>query len=166
MSEQPPSPTGPEAPRDATETTVSIGSVLPAESDPGLRGLSQEDKEAVAALPRTSALLIVERGPSTGARFLLDADRTLAGRSEEADIFLDDVTVSRRHAEFVRELDDFVVRDVGSLNGTYVNRERIDSALLRAGDEVQIGKFRMTFHPSPVRYQRASSDDGGQGTDA
>jgi pSer/pThr/pTyr-binding forkhead associated (FHA) protein len=69
----------------------------------------------------------------------------------DADIFLDDVTVSRRHAEFVREGDDFLVRDVGSLNGTYVNRNRIDSAVLRAGDEVQIGKYRLTFHPSPRR---------------
>ncbi len=166
MSEQTPTPENPVAQPHVTDTTVSIGAVLPVEVDPGLRGLSVEDKEAVAALPRTSALLIVERGPSSGARFLLDAERTLAGRSEEADIFLDDVTVSRRHVEFVRELDDFVVRDVGSLNGTYVNRERIESVLLRAGDEVQIGKFRMTFHPSPVRYQRASDDGAVAGTDA
>ena len=163
MSEQPPTPEGAGTPRDATETTISIGSVVPVEPDAGLRGLSAEDQEAVAALPRTSALLIVERGPSTGARFLLDAERTLAGRSEAADIFLDDVTVSRRHVEFVRELDDFVVRDVGSLNGTYVNRERIESALLRAGDEVQIGKFRMTFHPSPVRYQRTTDQGVAEG---
>ena len=166
MSEQPPTPEGAGTPRDNTETTVSIGSVLPVESDAGLRGLSQEDKEAVAALPRSSALLIVERGPSAGARFLLDADRTLAGRSEAADIFLDDVTVSRRHAEFVRELDDFVVRDVGSLNGTYVNRERIESVLLRPGDEVQIGKFRMTFHPSPVRYRQSGAQAASSGTDS
>ncbi|NLF05123.1 MAG: FHA domain-containing protein [Actinomycetales bacterium] len=165
MSEQPPTPRDPADEPHVTDTTVSIGAVLPAESDPGLRGLSAEDKDAVAALPRTSALLIVERGPSSGARFLLDAERTLAGRSEQADIFLDDVTVSRRHAEFVRELDDFVVRDVGSLNGTYVNRERIDSVLLRAGDEVQIGKFRMTFHPSPVRYRRAGDEAATAGSD-
>jgi len=151
MSEQPATPDQPHV----TETTISFGGALPLEAGPGLRGLSPEDQEAVAALPRTSALLIVERGPSTGARFLLDADRTLAGRSEQADIFLDDVTVSRRHAEFVRELDDFVVRDVGSLNGTYVNRERIEQAVLKPGDEVQIGKFRMTFHPSPLRYRPA-----------
>lgn len=162
MSEQSPVSREPHV----TDTTVSIGSVLPTEADPGLRGLSAEDKEAVAALPRTSALLIVERGPSSGARFLLDAERTLAGRSEHADIFLDDVTVSRRHAEFVRELDDFVVRDVGSLNGTYVNRERVESVLLRAGDEVQIGKFRMTFHPSPVRYRQSGAQAASSGTDS
>ena len=68
-----------------------------------------------------------------------------------ADIFLDDVTVSRKHAEFVREGTTFVVRDIGSLNGTYVNRSRIDESVLRSGDEVQIGKYRMTFHPSPHR---------------
>ena len=89
--------------------------------------------------------------PSAGARFLLDAERTVAGRSTAADIFLDDVTVSRKHAEFVREGQTFVVRDIGSLNGTYVNRTRIDQSVLRAGDEVQIGKYRMTFHPSPHR---------------
>ena len=114
-------------------------------------GLSGEVRAAVQALPRTSALLVMQRGPSVGARFLLDADRTVAGRSPDADIFLDDVTVSRKHAEFVREGDDFVVRDIGSLNGTYVNRNRIDAVQLRPGDEVQIGKYRMTFHPSPAR---------------
>ena len=111
----------------------------------------------MAALPRTSALLVMRRGQSGGSRFLLDDDKTVAGRSEKSDIFLDDVTVSRKHAEFVRELDDFRVRDIGSLNGTYVNRERIDSALLKAGDEVQIGKYRMLFYPSP-RQHEATSD--------
>ncbi len=133
------------------DTTISFGSLGGLEQEPaGPVGLTAEQAAAVQALPRTSALLVMQRGPSSGARFLLDADRTVAGRSPSADIFLDDVTVSRKHAEFVRELDDFVVRDVGSLNGTYVNRERIDSVVLRAGDEVQIGKFRMTFHPSPA----------------
>lgn len=136
----------------APDTTISFGSLGALDAEPaGPVGLTAEQAAAVQALPRTSALLVMQRGPSSGARFLLDAERTVAGRSPSADIFLDDVTVSRKHAEFVRELDDFVVRDVGSLNGTYVNRERIDSAVLRAGDEVQIGKFRMTFHPSPGR---------------
>jgi hypothetical protein len=134
----------------APDTTISFGSLGAIDLEPsGPVGLTAEQAAAVQALPPTSALLVMQRGPSSGARFLLDADRTVAGRSPKADIFLDDVTVSRKHAEFVRELDDFVVRDVGSLNGTYVNRERIDAAVLRAGDEVQIGKFRMTFHPSP-----------------
>ncbi len=137
-------------PTRGPETTISFpGTGLP-DVEPVL-GLSTDEVAAVNALPPTSALLVMQRGPSAGARFLLDAERTSAGRSTEADIFLDDVTVSRKHAEFVREGQSFWVRDVGSLNGTYVNRERIDQVVLHAGDEVQIGKFRMTFHPSPHR---------------
>ena len=75
--------------------------------------------------------------------------KTSAGRSPGSDIFLDDVTVSRKHAEFVRSADGFRVRDVGSLNGTYVNREPVDSAVLANGDEVQIGKFRLVFLTGP-----------------
>ena len=85
----------------------------------------------------------MKRGPNAGSRFLLDADVTTAGRHPESDLVLDDVTVSRRHAEFVREGDRFLVRDVGSLNGTYLNRGRIDAAALSGGDEVQIGKYRL-----------------------
>ncbi len=144
----------------AAETTISFGEgIIPVEHDAPV-GLSPEDQAAVAALPPTSALLIVQRGPSAGARFLLDAERTVAGRSPDADIFLDDVTVSRKHVEFVREGDGFVLRDVGSLNGTYVNRDRIERTALRSGDEVQIGKFRMTFHPSPQRGETRAADAG------
>jgi pSer/pThr/pTyr-binding forkhead associated (FHA) protein len=135
----------------AAETTINLGEGVTSLEHDIPAGLTAEDQAAVAALPPTSALLIVQRGPSAGARFLLDAERTVAGRSPNADIFLDDVTVSRKHVEFVRGEEGFVVRDVGSLNGTYVNRDRIERATLRSGDEVQIGKFRMTFHPSPVR---------------
>jgi hypothetical protein len=150
--------------RDPAETTINFGEGLVASPDldaPAV-GLSAEEHAAVAALPPTSALLIMQRGPSAGARFLLDAERTLAGRSPSADIFLDDVTVSRKHVEFVRADDSFVVRDVGSLNGTYVNRVRLEQATLPSGDEVQIGKFRMTFHPSPVRggAGHAATDQG------
>ncbi len=83
-----------------------------------------------------------------GARFLLDADVTVAGRHPDADIFLDDVTVSRRHAEFVRQGTSFQVKDLGSLNGTYFDGVRIDTALLQDGAEVQVGKFRLTFYAS------------------
>jgi pSer/pThr/pTyr-binding forkhead associated (FHA) protein len=76
---------------------------------------------------------------------MLDSDVTRAGRHPESDIFLDDITVSRRHAEFERKPDGYAVRDVGSLNGTYLNRERIDEAKLTNGDEVQIGKFKLVF---------------------
>jgi pSer/pThr/pTyr-binding forkhead associated (FHA) protein len=111
-------------------------------------GVSLEEQEIIAALPASSALLIVRRGPNVGARFLLDKDVTISGRHPEADIFLDDVTVSRRHAEFVRHGSSFEVRDMGSLNGTYVDGVLIDQALLHEGTEVQVGKFRMTFYPS------------------
>ncbi|WP_086819115.1 glycogen accumulation regulator GarA [Allokutzneria sp. NRRL B-24872] len=103
----------------------------------------------VDALPSGSALLVVKRGPNAGSRFLLDRDTTSAGRHPDSDIFLDDVTVSRRHAEFRREGADFVVVDVGSLNGTYVNRAPVDTAVLSNGDEVQIGKFRLVFLTGP-----------------
>ena len=134
----------------SADTTISFGAVTPVETPEGAEaGLSAADEAAVAALPAASALLVVQRGPNAGARFLLDAERTSAGRRPDSDIFLDDVTVSRRHAEFVRREGHLVVRDVGSLNGTYVQRDRIDEAVLRAGDEVQIGKYRLVFHPSP-----------------
>jgi hypothetical protein len=103
------------------------------------------DYPAADTLPPGTALLVVLRGPNAGSRFLLDSDFTSAGRHPDSDIFLDDVTVSRRHAEFYRHGDRFTVRDVGSLNGTYVNRERIEEAELFGGDEVQIGKFRLLF---------------------
>jgi pSer/pThr/pTyr-binding forkhead associated (FHA) protein len=92
---------------------------------------------------------VVRRGPNAGARFLLDHDVTTSGRHPDSDIFLDDVTVSRRHAEFHRTATGFTVRDVGSLNGTYVNRERVESATLNNADEVQIGKFRLVFIAGP-----------------
>jgi len=95
-------------------------------------------------------VLVVKRGPDTGAKYLLDQDVTRVGRHPESDIFLDDITVSRRHAEFFREDGVYRVRDVGSLNGTYVNRDRIEDTALASGDEVQIGKFKLVFlaaHP-------------------
>lgn len=99
----------------------------------------------VESLPHGSALLVVKRGPNAGSRFLLDQPTTSAGRHPDSDIFLDDVTVSRRHAEFRVDGNEFLVVDVGSLNGTYVNREPVDAATLTNGDEVQIGKFRLVF---------------------
>ncbi|WP_430593077.1 FHA domain-containing protein [Humidisolicoccus flavus] len=107
-----------------------------------------DDKEAIAALPSGSALLIVRRGPNVGSRFLLDQDSTIAGRHPNADIFLDDVTVSRKHAEFIRTGNAFEVRDLGSLNGTYFEGSRVDRAPLTDGTVVQVGKFRLTFYAS------------------
>ena len=102
------------------------------------------------ALPQGSGLLVVKRGPNAGSRFLLDRATTTAGRHPNSNIFLDDVTVSRRHAEFRCVSGEFQVVDVGSLNGTYVNREPVDWAVLANGDEVQIGKFRLVFLTGPT----------------
>ncbi|MDQ3357434.1 MAG: FHA domain-containing protein [Actinomycetota bacterium] len=125
------------------------GTELPAQEhsfDEEAPRLTAEDERTVDALRSGTALLIVLRGPNSGARFLLDADEVSSGRHPNSDIFLDDVTVSRRHAVFARVDAGYVVRDVGSLNGTYVNRTRIDQARLEQGDEVQIGKFRLVYH--------------------
>ncbi|KQU34462.1 FHA domain-containing protein [Rhodococcus sp. BP-349] len=113
------------------------------------QGSSDAPVSGVEGLPVGSALLVVKRGPNAGSRFLLDQPTTSAGRHPDSDIFLDDVTVSRRHAEFRQDDEDFQVVDVGSLNGTYVNREPVDSAVLANGDEVQIGKFRLVFLTGP-----------------
>ena len=113
-------------------------------------GLDAEEVAAVDALPSGSALLIVKRGASDGSRFLLDTDVTLAGRHPNADIFLDDVTVSRKHVQFVRDGKKFEVKDLASLNGTYLNGRRVDSGTLTDGDEVAIGKFKLTFYSSPA----------------
>lgn len=119
--------------------------------------VTPEEQESIAALPSGSALLVVRRGPNVGARFLLDADVTTVGRHPDADIFLDDVTVSRRHAEFLRSGVSFQVKDLGSLNGTYFDGNRIDAAFLSDGSEVQVGKFRLTFYASRVDLAHLAS---------
>ncbi|WP_368496360.1 FHA domain-containing protein [Herbiconiux sp. A18JL235] len=132
------------------DTTLSLTGEFAAQLAALEGGVSSEELESIAALPSGSALLIVRRGPNAGARFLLDTAVTTVGRHPNADIFLDDVTVSRRHAEFARHGHSFVVRDLGSLNGTYVGGVRVEEALLDDGAEVQIGKFRLTFYPSRI----------------
>lgn len=112
--------------------------------------LSTAELDAIEALPTTSALLIVRSGPTAGARYLLDTDVTTVGRHPEADIFFDDVTVSRRHAEITRTGNTFELVDQRSLNGTYVNGERVDRAALSDGAELRIGKFRLNFFVSPL----------------
>jgi hypothetical protein len=97
-------------------------------------------------LPDGAGMLLVKRGPGAGSRFVLDQPVVSAGRHPDSDIFLDDVTVSRRHAEVARTETGFVLRDVGSLNGTYLNRERIEEEVsLADGDELQIGRFKLVF---------------------
>ena len=133
----------------ASETTATITFGAPSkEPDHRDTRLNESDAAAVDALPVGSALLVVQRGPSAGSRFLLDTDVVSAGRHPDSEIFLDDVTVSRRHAEFRRTPEGYTVADVGSLNGTYVNRDRIDEVALQGGDEVQIGKYRLVYFAS------------------
>jgi pSer/pThr/pTyr-binding forkhead associated (FHA) protein len=103
-------------------------------------------------LPAGSAVLVVRRGPNAGARYALDQDVVTVGRHPDSDIFLDDITVSRRHVRIDRVPEGFEASDAGSLNGMYLNRERIDRQLLRNGDELQVGKFRLSF------FQSAESD--------
>jgi pSer/pThr/pTyr-binding forkhead associated (FHA) protein len=118
--------------------------LLPTDSN----SLSQEEQLAVDSLPSGNALLIVRRGPNKGSRFLLDADLTSLGRHPNADIFLDDVTVSRKHTEISRVGTTFTIKDLVSLNGTYFQGKRVESAELFNGAEVQVGKYHFTFYSS------------------
>ncbi len=122
------------------ETTITFAPV---------EGTSETAEEELTVtlgeFPDSMAMVVVKRGPNAGSKYMLDNDVTRAGRHPDSDIFLDDVTVSRRHAEILREPEGYTVRDVGSLNGTYLNRERIEKAPLANGDELQIGKFKLVF---------------------
>jgi len=126
-------------PPDDSTTTISLAP----------QDLEAEVEDEVAApvedLREGTAMLVVRRGPNAGSRFLLDKEVVTAGRHPESDIFLDDITVSRRHAEIRRTPGGFTVHDVGSLNGTYLNRERVEDGELVGGDELQIGKFKLVF---------------------
>ena len=130
----------------AGETTI-IG--MPAIQIPvtnsGERPLTQEDLQTISRLADDTALLIATRGALSGSRYLLDEDEVTVGRDPRADILLDDSTVSRQHAVFRRENGAYTVIDAGSLNGTYVNRQRVDKATLKNGDEIMIGKFRLIY---------------------
>ena len=122
---------------ESSDTTVSfMPTELEAELDEEVH-ISPEEVEA------GRGVLVVKRGPNAGSKYFLDSDVTQIGRHPDSDIFLDDITVSRRHAEIRRDASGFSLHDVGSLNGTYINRERVEGADLRSGDEVQIGKFKL-----------------------
>jgi hypothetical protein len=99
----------------------------------------------VCAPGSDKAMLVIHRGPAQGSRFLLDSETTSIGRSPESDVFFDDVTVSRKHAQIQRSNKEFVVVDSQSLNGTYVNSLSVTEQVLRMGDELQIGKFHLLF---------------------
>ena len=126
----------------ATEDRIAV----PTSAPPRVEGAVSESKR----LPSGSAALVVKRGPNAGARFVMDRPSLSAGRHPASDIFLDDITVSRRHAEFRCANGEFRIVDVGSLNGTYVNRQPVDSATLTNGDEIQIGNFRLVFLIDPT----------------
>lgn len=117
-----------------TDTTAAI----PVDVDPVVAA------DLPASMPGV-AMLVVVRGPAPGTRFLLDREVTTIGRHPDADLFLDDVTVSRNHVELRREGDRVELRDLGSLNGTYVGQERVDVHELSTGDEIQVGRFRLMF---------------------
>lgn len=121
------------------ETTLGL-SAVEAEEEPGGEFPFPEERLEVG-----QALLMVKRGPNAGSTFMLEGEVTTVGRNPDSDVFLDDVTVSRRHAEVRRRDGGFFVHDVGSLNGTYVNGERVDLTRLASGDEVQIGRFKLVF---------------------
>ncbi|MFT4298134.1 MAG: FHA domain-containing protein [Aeromicrobium sp.] len=141
---------GVDFPRDLTDHTTHIPFV-----DHDTEEMSADDLATVERLPTGAAMLLVQRGPDAGARFLLDADEITVGRHPASDIFLDDISVSRRHATLRRQGDTFVVSDKGSLNGTYVNRDRIERDIaLSGGDEVQFGKFRLLFFQAAAQQGR------------
>jgi pSer/pThr/pTyr-binding forkhead associated (FHA) protein len=131
------------APLDSLDDrTITLTAV-----DPLQESSSPEDDVVIPLgdLSRDAGVLIVRAGAQAGTRFTLDADVTRLGRHPDSEISLDDITVSRRHAEIERTPDGYLVRDAGSLNGTYVNQDRVETAALRHGDELQIGKFRLVF---------------------
>jgi hypothetical protein len=125
---------------EGDEATITLHATDEADSE------DEPPEVELVEVPRGAGVLVVTRGPNIGARYLLGDDVVKAGRHPESDIFLDDITVSRRHVEISpKDGGSYVLRDVGSLNGTYVNRERIDEAQLAPGDEVQIGKFKLVY---------------------
>jgi pSer/pThr/pTyr-binding forkhead associated (FHA) protein len=124
-------------------STVTTVAFIP--EDPSGEISDDELRSIPIEIAEGTGILVVKRGPDTGSRYPLDVPVTRVGRHPESDIFLDDITVSRRHAEFLRDEHGYRLRDVGSLNGTYLNRERVDEVELQSGDEVQIGKFKLVF---------------------
>lgn len=142
---------GPKPDEGTGEITSAFGTDVRGEPDPSAAVVDAVLVEDVEALPRGVSMLVVKRGPNAGSRFLLDQPVMSAGRHPTSDIFLDDITVSRRHAEFRRENGEFHVIDLGSLNNTYLNSQPVDSAVLANGDEIQIGNFRLVFFTGPTK---------------
>ncbi len=128
----------PLGPGENEETTLTLSAVEAATEE-------DELERYLDGLPPGVGLLVVRQGPNAGSSYRLEGPATAIGRHPDSEIFLDDITVSRRHVVVDRNADGYTLRDVGSLNGTYVNRKRVDEAQLRDRDEVQIGRFRLTF---------------------
>ena len=131
--------------RDELTSTLNVTSLrpVPSEIDPHEK-LSADEKAIISKLEPGNAMFLILAGPGKGSRYLLDKEELSVGREPSSDIFLDDITVSRKHARLIRKAS-FMVEDQNSLNGTYVNAKSIDKSSLKNGDEVQIGKFRLTF---------------------
>lgn len=125
-------------------STINLG-LRSVDSEDALEQLTSEERSVISQLNPESAMLIIHRGPNRGERFLLNSPETSIGRSNENDVLLDDVTVSRKHANIRRAGERFELIDLGSLNGTYINNNSIARATLNSGDEIQFGKFHMLF---------------------
>jgi hypothetical protein len=138
----------PLGPVDNEETTLTLSAVEAATEEDELDRYLDE-------LAPGMGMLVVRHGPNAGSSFRLEEPVTSIGRHPDSDIFLDDITVSRRHVAVERTADGYTLRDVGSLNGTYVNRKRVDEAVLRYGDEVQIGRYRLSFIVGGEREREA-----------
>ncbi len=123
-------------------STGDVTSENPALATDASSGIDAIDRSAFGA---HEGLFVVLQGPKTGARYALDADLVTIGRHPKSDIFLDDITVSRRHVEVRRDGARYWVCDAGSLNGTYLNRERTDDNEIVDGDELQVGKYKLVF---------------------
>jgi pSer/pThr/pTyr-binding forkhead associated (FHA) protein len=136
---------------DRTTAAIDVGALDPT-----------TQLEGVPRLEPGTGMLVVVRGPNAGARFLLDRDATTVGRHPDCEIFLHDVTVSRRHSEVRREGPRFTLRDLGSLNGTYINGDRVEETVLSSGDEVQIGRFKLLY--LGAQEQQAGGGTAGRPT--
>jgi pSer/pThr/pTyr-binding forkhead associated (FHA) protein len=121
------------------EGEETLSHTLPEDRD------STAEIAAIADLPEGTGLVIVARGPNEGSTYMVDSDEVTVGRHPDSSIFLDDITVSRRHSVIERAGEGFRIRDVGSLNGTYVNHDRVDSRTIVDGDEIQVGRFVLIF---------------------
>jgi pSer/pThr/pTyr-binding forkhead associated (FHA) protein len=129
-----------------TDHTITLAKTDSLQDAPGP---NDDVQVSLSSISRGTAILVLRGGEGEGQHFVLSSPVTKIGRHADSDIALDDITVSRRHCDISQEAGRFIVRDVGSLNGTYVNQKRVDAAELTQGDELQIGKFHLVFLERP-----------------